>query len=193
MSHPLPFPPRPGRMHEVTGPGATAFAAALAAALPGPVLWVAEDWRPGGLNPLGLALWFDPGRLLLARTRDTVETLAVTEEALRHGAVRLVVAELAQATDLTRGRRLQLAAAAGTSTAICLIPEGEGSNAAETRWDCRPLADAGHEDSTLAEWKLTKNKSGTLGGWHVRWSISAHRLDLVSPAGERPGPAPLAR
>ncbi|MEI4485261.1 hypothetical protein V8J36_03595 [Frigidibacter sp. MR17.14] len=193
MTDALPFPPRPGRMHEVSGPGATAFAAALAAALPGPVLWVAEGWRAEPLNPLGLALWFDPSRLLLAFARDRIEALAVTEEALRHGASRLVVTELSEAPDLTQGRRLQLAAGAGNSTSICLIPEGAGCNAAETRWDCKPLADTGVEDSTLAEWKLTKNKSGTLGGWHVRWSISAHRLDLVSPAAQRPGVAPLAR
>lgn len=183
------FPPRKGRMHEVCGPGATGFAAVLAAQGRGPVLWVAESWRRETLNPLGLADFTDPARLLMARAGDATEVLAVTEEALRDGAVPLVVAEIGAPLSLTAGRRLQLAAKAGRATGLCLIPDGMGSNAAETRWHaapvCPPVSTA--PDSTPMRWQLIKNKSGTLGSWDVRWNRKAHRLHVVSPAGKRPG------
>lgn len=183
MSQPrdIPFPLRKTRVHEVCGPGAMGFAAILAAGQ-AHVLWVCESWKPEMLNPHGLSAFFDPARLLLARTRDQVETLAVAEEALKDGSVPLVVLEISRPLDLREGRRLQLAAKAGGTTGLCLIPDGMGSNAAETRWHCAPVF--APQDSTLMRWEITKNKSGTLGFWHVRWDATAHRLDVVSPPGK---------
>lgn len=182
------FPLRPSRVHEVCGPGSVAFAA-LAAARRLPVLWVREGWLPESLNPLGLAPMLDPSELLLARTRNQTDSLAVAEEALKDGACRFVAIEITRPLDLREGRRLQLAAREGKTTGLCLIPEGMGSNAAETRWRCSPVFDAAGADSTLLRWELIKNKSGTLGNWHVRWDAASHRLDVVSPAAGRPGPA----
>ena len=88
--------------------------------------------------------------------------------------------ELNAPLDLTAGRRLQLAAKTGRSLGIALIPEGMGSNAAETRWQCAPVFDP--QDSTLQRWELIKNKSGTLGVWNVRWSASSRRINVVSEA-----------
>ena len=51
---------------------------------------------------------------------------------------------------LTAGRRLQLAAVAGGTTAIMLIQEGRGSKAAEARWKCDPLLSP--RDSTRHRW-----------------------------------------
>jgi len=180
------YPLRKARVHEACGAGATGFAAIMAAHLSGPVLWLREGWRAETLNPVGLAAFLDPARVLVAQVRDQTEGLAVMEEALRDGAVPLVVIELGQPLDLTPGRRLQLAAKAGSSTGLCVIPEGMGSNAAETRWRCAPVfdADPGPGDSTLQSWEIIKNKSGTLGAWHVRWDWAARRLDVVPPAGE---------
>jgi len=161
--------------------------AAVAAAQVSGLLWLRESWRPELINPLGLADYFDPARLLLAQTRDQTDTLAVAEESLRDGALPLVVIVLSAPLSLTAGRRLQLAAKDGKTTGLCLIPEGMGSNAAETRWHCAPVFDP--SDSTLMRWEIIKNKSGTLGAWHVRWNRASRRLDLVSPAGKRPGPA----
>lgn len=184
------FPLRPARMHEACGPGATSFAAMAAAQLRGELLWIREHWRPEGLNPLGLTAFLDPARLLIAQVKDQTEALAVAEEALRDGALPFVVVELGQPLGLTPGRRLQLAAKAGRSTGLCLIPEGMGSNATETRWHCAPVFDpTPRDDSTLHRWELIKNKSGTLGAWHVRWDAAARRLGMVSPVGQRPGPA----
>jgi len=178
---------RPSRAHEVCGAGAAFFALAQAARIGGSLLWVRESWRTDQINPAGFCTMVDPERLLLAQTKDQREALAVTEESLRSGAVPLVVVELDKPLGLTPARRLQLAARDGNSTALSIISEGQGSNAAETRWRCIPVFDAA--ESTLQRWSLIKNKSGTLGAWHVRWDAATRRLDVVSPAGERPGPA----
>lgn len=190
MSLQMPaFPLRPARVHEVCGPMAAGFAAVAAsqtATGSGDLLWLRESWRPEAINPIGLAAYLDPSGMLLAQVRDQTEALAVAEEALRDGALPLVVVELTASLSLTAGRRLQLAAQAGQTTGLCLIPEGMGSNAAETRWHCSALPDPDSPcgDSTLQAWRLIKNKSGTLGVWHVRWSQSARRLIVVSQARE---------
>ena len=182
------FSLRNSRVHEVCGPGAAGFAA-IAAARAEAVLWVREAWLGDMINPLGLCTFLDPARLLMALTANQADTLAVAEEALKDGATPVVVVEITRPLNLREGRRLQLAAQAGKTTGVCLIPEGMGSNAAETRWRCMPAPDlAGTAcDSTLQYWELIKNKSGTIGAWHVRWDTAAHRLDVVSPAGKRPG------
>ncbi|MFC6497033.1 ImuA family protein [Gemmobacter lanyuensis] len=186
MSHAdLPFfPLRPGRVHEVCGPSAPVFAACAAAGLQRPVLWLREAWLTETLNPLGLLSFLDPTWVLLARTPTQTDSLALAEEALKDGSLALVVLEITRLLDLREGRRLQLAAGIGGTTGLCLIPEGMGSNAAETRWRATPIFDAAGTDSTPMRWEIIKNKSGTLGAWNVCWNAQAHRLDLVSPAGE---------
>jgi protein ImuA len=156
---------RPGRMHEVTGAGRRAFAAVLAGRLCGPVLWVQERRLADSLCPQGLQLFFDPARLILARPAGSLAVLQVTEEALRCGAAPLVIAELAQAADLTASRRLQLAAGSGDGRGLCLLPEGRARpNAAETRWLCTPVPGSGGGRQL---WELVKNKRGRLGAWEV--------------------------
>lgn len=186
------FPLRAARVHEAGGPAATTFAVIAAAQTPGIVLWVCESRLPEALHPHGLATFLDPARLLLARTAGQTDSLAVTEEALKDGAVSLVVIEITRPLDLREGRRLQLAAQAGGATGLCLIPEGMGSNAAETRWHAAPVLDRQICDSTLMRWEITKNKSGTLGAWNVRWNEQTRRVHVVSPVGERPGSAQLS-
>ncbi len=174
-------------MHEVCGPGAVSFAAVLMRRLDGHVLWVREKHRTAHLNPLGLLPFADPARLLIAEASDQVDRLAIAEEALRSGAVQLVVIEIAKPISLTAGRRLQLAAKAGDCIGLCLIPQGMGNNATETRWHAAPVLNDALDDSTLFHWSLIKNKSGTNGSWYVRWDHATHRLTVVPPAGERPG------
>lgn len=199
------FPPRPGRVHEACGPARTAFAAVLAALARGgagggaggkerPILWIAERWQGARLNPRALADFIDPARLIMARVPSHDDGLAVAEEALRDGAVPLVVLEPSRPLGLTPGRRLQLAAKAGGTTGLCLIDEASGSNAAETRWRATPVFDpAAPEDSTPMRWDLIKNKSGTWAGidasWIVRWQRTTHRLDVVSAPLLRAGAA----
>jgi len=189
------YPLKRARAHEICGDGALAFAAISAGAARGAIVWISESWKPT-VNPEGLAPYCDPGRLLLTRAADQLTVLASAETALRSGAAGLVVAEVSSAVGLTEGRRLQLAAEAGGTTALLLIPEGAGSNAAETRWRCsgvqppsRPLSGGpsgprqNDGDSTRWRWSLIKNKMGTLSEWIVRWDAASHRVIVVSEVG----------
>ena len=179
------FPLRSGRVHEACGAGGIGFAAILAGQSAGDTLWITQGRRAGQINPCGLTAFCDPARILTAVCPDQVDALAVAEEALRSGAVSLIVTEISRPLSLTAGRRLQLAAQAGQVTGLCLIPEGMGSNAAETRWDCAPLFDPeGCADSTLIRWRIIKNKTGTNRTWDVRWRHQTRRLDVVSATGE---------
>lgn len=177
------FPPARTRTHEVCGAGSNMFAFAVAARLAGNALWVRASWHNSQINPHGFSGFIAPSELTVCNAKDQTETLAVAEEALRSGAVSLVVMQLSQPLGLTEGRRLQLAARDGDATGLAVIPEGMGSNAAETRWRCTPVFDrAGSaRDSTLQYWELIKNKSGTLGAWHVRWDAASRRINVVSP------------
>ena len=143
-------------------------------------MWVRGGWDVTQINPNGFAEFIAPSKLTFCNAKDQTQTLAVAEEALRAGAVSLVVMSLNKPLGLTQGRRLQLAARDGKSTGLAIIPEGMGSNATETRWHCTPVFGSG--DSTLQRWELIKNKSGTLGIWHVRWDPTSRRLIMVSPA-----------
>ncbi|KMK65263.1 ImuA family protein [Puniceibacterium sp. IMCC21224] len=181
------FPLRHGRVHEACGPAAAAFAAVAASVTQGETLWICETWVTEAVHPLGLAPVLDPALLLVARAESQIDSLAVAEEALRKGVLASVLIEITRPLNLREGRRLQLAAKAGNTTGLCLIPEGMGSNAAETRWRARPLFDSAQEDSTLMRWEIIKNKSGTVGAWDVRWSQEARRVHVVSPVGLGPG------
>lgn len=165
------------------------FAASAAASSAGWLLWIREVSHTDHLQPAGLAPFLDPARVLMARAPDQTDSLAVAEEALRDGAVPFVVIEPTRPLNLREGRRLQLAAKAGGSTGLCIIPEGMGSNAAETRWHAEPVFDAAGGDSTLMHWQIIKNKSGTIGGWDVRWCAETRRLHVVSPPVQRAGSA----
>ena len=177
------FPLRASRVHEAGGPSAICLAAAAAAPVQGS-LWIREKWLPGGINPDGMGVYVDQSSLLLAQTANQTDSLGVAEEALRDGSLPLVVITLTAPIGLTVGRRLQLAAQAGNSTGLCLIGEGMGSNAAETRWECAPapVPDVSADDAGLQLWQLLKNKSGTTGAWLVRWDPSAMQIVVVSKA-----------
>ena len=168
---------RSGRVHEATGPARRAFAAVLAGRMTGPVLWIMERCERVMPCPQGLAPFFDPARLILARPAGARAVLQVAEEALRSGAAPLVVAELAEATDLTASRRLQLAADAGGGRGLCLVPEARlRHNAAETRWLCAALPGA----PARQRWELAKNKRGRLGTWEVTWEAGGERRSALA-------------
>jgi protein ImuA len=172
------FPLRRGRAHEAVGPSAVAFAAAVCGTDGGNVLWIAQSHLREQINPAGLAQYCDPANVLFACAKGPADVLAVAEEALRSGAVSVVVAQINKPLDLTAGRRLQLAAEAGRAIGLFVILEDMGSNATETRWRCDPLFDA--EDSTLQRWHIIKNKKGTLTSWVVRWNAQTRCIIVVS-------------
>lgn len=191
---------RPARMHEVAGPAARAFAAAVAATRAGPVMWISPARAQERPDPYGLAAFFDPGRLLMVEAPTPADIFWAMEEAMRSGAAPLVAAECASPADLTQSRRLQLAAEAGAEAGaaplgLALIPEPARANAAETRWRAEPLApqtrliseasanaarveptfDAASPDQAaqLWRWRLLKNKRGPTGAWTISWGAPA--------------------
>ena len=176
------FPLRQSRAHEVCGAGTYVFASIACGISNGSTLWISHTHQQEHLSPDGVAQFCKPDRLVYASGKTQTDVLWMAEEALRSGAVKVVVAQLTKPIDLTAGRRLQLAAEAGKTLGLFLIPEGMGSNAAETRWRCSPHFDA--KDSTLHRWQLIKNKSGTLGNWIVRWDEQARRVIVVSKVSE---------
>ncbi|MEM7524169.1 MAG: hypothetical protein AAF360_10515 [Pseudomonadota bacterium] len=172
-----------GRAHEATGPAALAFAALIAAALSGPILWVRPAWARSALNPEGLAAFFDPARLVTAHADRPLDILWAAEEALRSGAAPFVVAEAAEPPALTPLRRLQLAAEAGGDAAkaigaggrppLCLLlPPAPGrSGAVETRWRCDPSPSSGPGAATGEDRPYPPQHGDAPGGFHTtpRW------------------------
>lgn len=168
---------RPARMHEAEGAGRRVFALYQALRHPGPLFWVLPGRDPGlpflwGLPP-GVA-----DRLYVVHALAEADLLWAVEEILRAPAVGLVVAEPQAPLSLTAGRRLQLAAKAGQTTAILLIGQGHGSNAAETRWHCRPLLSPAGE--VRHDWRRVRDKRGTPLAWTVAWDGRAPELAILS-------------
>lgn len=151
------------RVHEVCGPARWTFALWLAGQSDGPVLWIAPEWSGEALNPDGMADWADPGRFVFVHPRRAANLLWCTEEALRAGAVPLVVAELPDPPALTPVRRLHLAAETGAALAgrsqaaalgLLLTPGDGGAQGIESRWHMAPAHDA-----TAQRWRLERRRA----------------------------------
>lgn len=185
---------RGARVHEAQGRGRVAFALFQMARHRGALFWITparnhQRLMMGGL-PFGVG-----ERLHLVEAASEKDLLWATEEALRASPAGLVVAEPEKPLSLTAGRRLQLAAEAGGTTGLMLIGEGRGSNAAESRWHCEPVAGAAPSvlavsrgalpDPALHHWQLVKNKSAPCRGWLVAWD-GATADDLVLHEAENP-------
>lgn len=182
-----PFALDQAGVHEAGGRGRRIFALFQAARHPGPLVWI----LPGHISEAPFLPGLPAGvgaRLLLLRPRSEVDLLWCCEETLRAAPVSLVIAEPQGPLSLTAGRRLQLAAGAGGTTGLLLIRDGQGSNAARTRWHCEPLPSA-RADSTLHRWEIIKNKTGTLRSWVLDWDGSAAAFHVVPEACERREPA----
>lgn len=179
------------RAHEVCGPAALSFALAMAAQAKGPVMFVDFLRSPDRIHPLGAGGFMDMSRMLVAYGASQTELLWISEEALRSGCTPVVIARITGKINLTEGRRLQLAAEAGKSLGIFILPEGMGSNAAETRWHCIPITSENsggdaQSDSTLFQWSCIKNKAGTKRSWIIGWNETARHIDCLSQTGDRP-------
>ena len=181
---------------------ATLFLAALAAFLSGAeddgaVLWALSrrDLFAPGLALAGLT----PERLLYAECRRDEEVLAVMEEGLRHGGLAAVVGEVG-ALGLAAGRRLQLAAEEGGTTALMLRrwrrPGADPlapPSAAVTRWriGCVPSERMNVPTVGRARWQvaLVRQRGGEPYDWILEAPDAEARLALPSRFADRPDQA----
>ena len=111
----------PGRVHEVLGPMAPAFALSAATSREGRILWIGEQRMVRALRRSVISAFVDPERLTLVQTHDRAETLWAAEEALRCRAVSVVVTQITLGPDLFESRRLQIAAHQGGGLGLVLI------------------------------------------------------------------------
>jgi protein ImuA len=202
-----------GRAHELCGPARMILAAMIAgraeaAGAGGPVLWIRPAHAEGRLNPDGLAAFFDPGRLVLARPQREADVLWLAEEALRSGVVPVVIAELAAPSSLTRVRRLHLAAEAGSEAmravggaplALLLSAGTGGAQGVETRWalTSAPGGMSGDGGRLRPRWRLEllRARLAPPRSWRVRWrgrALAAEAAEAVGP-GSGPVGGPVSR
>lgn len=176
-----------GRAHEVCGGARRAFALWVAARMQGVVLWISPAWDPNQLNPDGVVEFVNPARLLFLRASRAEDLLWACEEALRSGAVPLVVADLPAPPAMTPVRRLHLAAERGGAgrpapLALLLTPGKGGAPGIESRWHvapdhCSPLTaqpDLPQEVAVLPrQWRFTRLRARTAP--QQAWTIARPR------------------
>ncbi|MBS8229285.1 hypothetical protein DYI42_23945 [Vannielia litorea] len=166
-----------GRVHEFCGAARRTLALAVAGQLSGPVLWITPGWQASALCGEGVSRWIDPGRLLVVRAGRAMEELWCMEEALRAGAVPLVVAELEASPGMVPVRRLHLAAGAPEGPpplGLILTPGTGGAPGIESRWQAEPDHGAG-----VTRWQLRRLRARMAppASWHL--TQSAPRTDLA--------------
>lgn len=157
------------------------------------VLWAVTrfDLYAPGLEQAGLG----PDHALFVEARDDKEVLAVMEDSLRQGALAAVIGEVRRA-DMTATRRLQLAAAEGSTPAFLMrrwrkagaCPLGEPS-AATTRWriGCAPAAPLGIPGVGRQRWtvELVRQRNGAPFSLILEGCDAQGRLALPAAAPDR--------
>lgn len=175
------------RAHEVCGAARCGFALWVASKTCGPLLWIRPGWISDQLYPDGVHQWMglgvNPGRLLTLSARRPEDLLWCMEEALRSGAMPLVICELPEPPSLTPVRRLHLAAETGAAEGkfapigLMLTPaqtsrDGQiigGAAGVETRWHMAPRNKAGHS-AGRRHWLLQRLRARGAApqDWQVR-------------------------
>jgi protein ImuA len=137
-----------------------------------------------GLETLGLPRH----RFMTVTLKNPVSALWVAEEALKSGAMALVITDVdAKATSLTATRRLSLAAQAGKSAGVMVFTTPQnGATASHTRWIASAARSQPPPHNMQApgppSWnlELVRARGGRPGAWIVEWQDAPHRFNLVS-------------
>jgi protein ImuA len=177
-----------GVLHEVFSAAghetaATGFVAGLAnrVAAGKHSLWIRQDFSMhefGELSPTGLLeLGLDPARMFFLSVANVSDGLRAANDALSCAALGAVVIEIPgspKILDLTTSRRLTLAAAQKSVTALLLRFGAEpDASAVETRWLVRGSASQAHNKDwgyPAFEVDLIRNRHGKIGHWFMEWN-----------------------
>ncbi len=131
----------------------------------------------GALYGPGLmALGLDPGRLALATARAGAEALRIVDEAVRSGAVSVVLAEAPRAApriDLAVTQRLNLYGRQTSTLTLLVTPDLDATSAAMTRWRVRAgpsTAARSYLGPPALDLDLVRNRLGPVGRFLVEWS-----------------------
>ena len=160
------------RLHEMCGAARRTLAVCVAGQCRGLVLWIRPGWEVGRLNPEGMLNYADPSRFLFAKPKRAEDVLWTAEEALRSGAISLVVADIPSLPSLTAVRRLHLAAEAGAEAGegaplgLLLTPGRGGAPGVESRWFFR----GDHVTDGEGRWHLERLRARTAP--EARWQVS---------------------
>jgi protein ImuA len=178
-------------------PAAAGFALALAIrrladpAERRPLLWCRlsrEEREYGRLYGHGLETMGLPRRRFLTVTlHKPVAVLWTVEEALKSGALALVISDAdPRHTDLTATRRLSLAAQAGKSAGLLVFSAAHpGATSSHTRWIVAALRskppphDPDAPGAPAFAVRLIRARGGRPGAWNVEWQNAPHRFSLV--------------
>ena len=184
-------------------PAATGFALALAirrlgdAAERRPLLWcrlAREEREYGRLYGHGLeALGLSRNRFLTVTLKKPVAVLWTAEEALKSGALSLVISDAdPRHANLTATRRLSLAAHAGKAAGLLIFSGPHpGPAASHTRWAIAALRSQPPPYEPQAPGapaftvELLRARSGRPGAWNVEWHNASHRFAVVSGIRDR--------
>lgn len=199
-----------GALHEVAGGGngavdgaaAAMFVAGIAARTKGKVLWCLT--RADLFAPAIAQVGLPPDRVIYVEAGDEKSVLACFEEAVRHGGLGCVVAELARLSMMS-SRRLQLAAETSGVMALALrrwrrqteAADFGQPTAASTRWrvsvlPSRPLPVSGvGRHRWLVE--LIRARAGDSADFELEACDDQGRLGLFSDLVHRPGQKEIMR
>ncbi|GAA5070909.1 hypothetical protein N0B44_12880 [Roseibacterium beibuensis] len=185
-----PFALATGRAHEFCGAARRRLALWLARGTTGPVLWIRPAWHPDRPHMAGMVEEIAPGRLVFVEPTRASDLLWSMEEALRSGAVPLVVGDLPEPPALTPVRRLHLAAEAGAEAtgraplALLLTPGDGGAPGIETRWRLDPA----HKSPAPGAWHLhrIRAREAPPGDWPIRRGPRGAPEIAATPAAREP-------
>ena len=157
-----------------------------------PLLWcrlVREVREYGNLYGHGIAAMGLPRhRFVTVTLKRPVEALWVAEEALKSGAVSVVIADVdTKHTSLTATRRLSLAAQTGKAAGLMIFTTPQSvATASHSRWIASasrsqpPPYDLNAPGRSSWNLELVRARGGRPGVWVVEWQNAPHRFNLVS-------------